>query len=118
MVAIAGLQLCLSIGAKKVCLRTDSQLVAHQYRGDYEVREPSLVEYLNKMKQLTSQLQSFTVELVPRGESIQADALSRSTETNGEYVYQTDPPPQWMTEIISYETTAALPNEKTKARKV
>ncbi|KAL2899863.1 hypothetical protein RDABS01_024945, partial [Bienertia sinuspersici] len=137
--AIAGLQLCLSTGAKKVCLRTDSQLVAHQYRRDYEVRESALVQYLSKMKQLASQLQSFTVELVPRGENVQADALSRlvsstlqdlkrsvfvevlprrSTETNGEYVYQTGPPSQWMTEIIAYKTTGALPNEKTKARKV
>ncbi|KAL2929914.1 Ribonuclease HI, partial [Bienertia sinuspersici] len=95
-------------------------LVAHQYKGDYEVREPSLVEYLNKMKQLTSQLQSFTVELVPRGENMQADALSRlasstlqdlkrsvfvdvlprrSTEADGEYAYQTGPPPQWMTKL-------------------
>ncbi|KAL2921120.1 hypothetical protein RDABS01_012611, partial [Bienertia sinuspersici] len=104
--AIAGLQLCLSTGAKKVCLRTDSQLVANQYRGDYKVRESALVEYLSKMKQLASQLQCFTVELVPRGENIHADALSglasstlqdlkrsvfvevlprRSTKTNGEY---------------------------------
>ncbi|KAL2892508.1 putative deoxyribonuclease TATDN1 [Bienertia sinuspersici] len=90
------------------------------------------------MKQLASQLQSFTVELVPRGENVQADALSilasstiqdlkrlvfvkvlpgRSTDTNGEYVYQTGPPPQWMVEIIAYKTTGALPSEKTKARK-
>ncbi|KAL2933477.1 hypothetical protein RDABS01_016596 [Bienertia sinuspersici] len=41
-VTIAGLQLCLSTGAKKVCLKTDSQLVAHQFKGDYKVREPSL----------------------------------------------------------------------------
>ncbi|KAL2941267.1 hypothetical protein RDABS01_029617 [Bienertia sinuspersici] len=62
--AIDGLQLCLSTGAKR-------------YRGDYEVRESSLVEYLSKMKQLASQLQSFTIELVPRGENVHADALSK-----------------------------------------
>ncbi|KAL2921740.1 Protein FAR1-RELATED SEQUENCE 6 [Bienertia sinuspersici] len=42
--AIAGLPLCLSMGAKKVHLTTDSQLVANQFRGEYEVRENVLAE--------------------------------------------------------------------------
>ncbi|KAL2931040.1 DNA-directed RNA polymerase subunit beta' [Bienertia sinuspersici] len=42
----------------------------------------------------------------------------RSTNTNGEYIYQTGPPPQWMAEIIAYKTRGALLGEKAKARKV
>ncbi|KAL2900057.1 Ribonuclease HI [Bienertia sinuspersici] len=63
---IAGLQLCLSTRARLVCSKTDSQLVAYQYKGDYKVRESTVVKYLPKIKQLTSHLQSFTVDLVPR----------------------------------------------------
>ncbi|KAL2926550.1 CTP synthase [Bienertia sinuspersici] len=79
------------------------------------------------MKQLTSQLQSFTVELVPRGENVQADVLSRlasstlqdlkrsvfvevlpkrSTDTNGEYEFLN----QYHVKFASSTVCHPLPN--------
>ncbi|XP_021762924.1 uncharacterized protein LOC110727653 [Chenopodium quinoa] len=57
--AIAGMQLSIAAEAKRLVLTTDSQLVSSQYSGEYETREPAMVKYLEKMKQLAAQLQYF-----------------------------------------------------------
>ncbi|XP_021757954.1 uncharacterized protein LOC110722990 [Chenopodium quinoa] len=75
--AIAGMQLSITAEAKQLVLTTDSQLVSSQYDGEYEAREPAMVKYLEKMKQLAAQLQYFEIKLVPRLKNAQADALAR-----------------------------------------
>lgn len=136
---IAGLQLCLSMKATNVELCTDSQLVANQYRGEYEARGPSLVEYLNVMKGLTSKLQGFTIQQIPREENAQADALARlgssslqdltrsvfvevlpkkTTECTSEHVYQISPRSPWIEEIVNFKTTGQLPTDKASSRKI
>lgn len=46
--AIAGLELCKTLEAKRVKLMTDSQLVVNQVKGEYESREPSMIKYLKR----------------------------------------------------------------------
>lgn len=75
--AIAGQELCISLEAEHVHLKTDSQLVANQIRGEYEAREPSMAQYLAKIKSLVAKLRSFEVELIPRSQNTEADALSK-----------------------------------------
>ncbi|XP_021723328.1 uncharacterized protein LOC110690721 [Chenopodium quinoa] len=75
--AIAGMQLSIAAEAKRLVLTTDSQLVSSQYSGEYETREPAMVKYLEKMKQLAAQLQYFEIKLVLRLKNAQADALAR-----------------------------------------
>lgn len=62
---IAGLQLCRALEEKHVRLRMDSQLVVNQILGEYEVREPSLQNYLGTIKGLIALFEGFEVERLP-----------------------------------------------------
>ncbi|XP_021776322.1 uncharacterized protein LOC110740133 [Chenopodium quinoa] len=64
--AVAGLELCIALEAEHVCLKTDSQLVANQIRGEYEAKEPSMISYLAKIKSVIAKLRTFEIELIPR----------------------------------------------------
>ncbi|XP_021737362.1 uncharacterized protein LOC110703889 [Chenopodium quinoa] len=75
--ALAGIQLCISAEAKRIEMITDSQLVANQFNGTYETREPSMTAYLAKLKSVTSNLEYFEIKLVPRAMNTQADALAK-----------------------------------------
>lgn len=41
-VAIANLNMCIAAGAKNVSLKTDSQLVSGQLKGEFEMRETNM----------------------------------------------------------------------------
>ena len=75
--AISGLRMCLAAGAKNVLLKTDSQLVSGQLRGEFEVRKANMVKYVEKAKELIAQLNHFKVQAIPRAENTKADALSK-----------------------------------------
>lgn len=64
--AIAGLNLYKSLEAKRVILKTDSQLVVNQVNGEYETSYPSMIQYLAKIKELISGFEGFTIERLPR----------------------------------------------------
>src|SRR5262249_29287763 len=69
----------------RVMAYTDSQLVVNQYSGEYETRAPLLAQYLEKVKELSSEFDSMTILRVPRSKNALADALSKlaSTSTMG-----------------------------------
>ncbi|XP_021756199.1 uncharacterized protein LOC110721370 [Chenopodium quinoa] len=136
--AIAGLDLCIALEAEHVCLKTDSQLVANQIRGEYEAKEPSMISYLAKIKNVMAKLRTFEVELIPRGQNAQADALSklassslteldrsvyvevrrnRSIDQEAE-VLCVEAEPSWMDTILAYKLQGELPEERILAAKL
>ncbi|XP_056694872.1 uncharacterized protein [Spinacia oleracea] len=136
--AIAGIQMCKAADAKKIVLKTDSQLVASQYRGEYEAREPSMQRYLALMKEAVAQLESFEIQLVPRAENNQADALSKLASSTLQNLERTvmvevqeeksidkkpavnfiDTEPQWYDSIVSYKLGRGLPTAEQEQKKV
>ncbi|XP_021764856.1 uncharacterized protein LOC110729427 [Chenopodium quinoa] len=136
--AIASLELCIALEAKHVCLKTDSQLVANQIRGEYEAKEPSMVSYLAKIKTVIAKLRTFEVELIPRGQNAQVDALSKLTsssltelnrsvyvEVRRERSVDQEPEiccvahePSWMNLILAYKLWGELPEDKKLASKM
>ena len=44
--AISGSKMCLAVGAKNILLKTDSQLVNVQLKGEFEVRGANMVKYV------------------------------------------------------------------------
>nr|XP_021860927.1 uncharacterized protein LOC110799950 [Spinacia oleracea] len=136
--AIAGIQMCKAADAKKIVLKTDSQLVASQYRGEYEAREPSMQRYLALMKEAVAQLESFEIQLVPRAENNQADALSKLASSTLQDLERTvmvevqeeksidkkpavnsiDTEPQWYDNIVSYKLGRGLPTAEQEQKKV
>ncbi|XP_021735681.1 uncharacterized protein LOC110702286 [Chenopodium quinoa] len=135
--AVAGIQLSLAAEAKRLILITDSQLVSSQYNGEYETRDPAMIKYLEKVKQLTAQLQYFEVKLVPRAQNAQADALTRlaSSSFNNlertvmveildennineapEQILCVDRAAQWYDDILAYLIHGVLPADKGESR--
>ena len=52
---ITGLTLAKELGAKKLKVFSDSQLIVGQANGEFEARNPSMIEYLKKVKKIMAQ---------------------------------------------------------------
>ena len=73
---IAALENAVSLGARQVDMRSDSELVVRQINGKYRVKKASLKPLYQKVKQLQSQLAGFTITHIPRQQNIEADSLA------------------------------------------
>ena len=73
---ILALQEAVSMGAVQVEIRTDSELLARQWNGEYRVQNPGLVPLMQQARRLAGQLHSCKVAHVPRERNKRADALA------------------------------------------
>ncbi|KAK0578575.1 hypothetical protein LWI29_012719 [Acer saccharum] len=134
---IAGLDLAKSLSVKIIKVRSDSQLVVRQVNGTYEARDQRMSAYLNKVKQLQSTFDEFSIEQIPRSENTRADALANlgSTTTNSsksvpiihlmspsiqesETVAPVDNGRSWIEPIFNYLQADILPGDRTEARRI
>ncbi len=74
--AIAALEAALALGARRVELRMDSELVVRQLGFRYRVRNPRLKRLFGRVKDLERRLEAFRAEAVPREQNRRADALA------------------------------------------
>ncbi|GKB72558.1 reverse transcriptase domain-containing protein [Tanacetum coccineum] len=114
----------------------DSRLVANQVNGIYVAKEPGMVKYLEKVKNLASTFKEFSIKQVPRGENKKADALSKMASTSFAHLSKQvlveelkeklidekeilavveEEGYTWMTPIYEYLTKEILPEERMKA---
>ena len=70
---VLGLQEALAMGAKKVQIFTDSELVAKQWNGQYQVKDAALRVFFRLAKHLDSFFEQVTVTHVPREQNKLAD---------------------------------------------
>ncbi|KAK0570777.1 hypothetical protein LWI29_006363 [Acer saccharum] len=134
---IAGLDLAKSLSVKIIKVRSDSQLVVRQVNGTYEARDQRMSAYLNKVKQLQSTFDEFSIEQIPRSENTRADALASlgSTTTNNsksvpiihlmspsiqesETVAPVDNERSWIEPIFNYLQADILPGDRAEARRI
>ncbi|KAI3688002.1 hypothetical protein L1987_81708 [Smallanthus sonchifolius] len=135
---LAGLRIAKKMGAKHIEARVDSLLVSGQVNGTYDAKEPVMILYLEQMKDLMRQFDSCTVIHIKRSENKQADALSKLASTSFSHLAKevrvevlNTPSVQrkqvnvvqtgamsWMTPILNYLNTGALPEERPQARKL
>ncbi|XP_060972398.1 uncharacterized protein LOC133038310 [Cannabis sativa] len=138
---IAGLGLAKEMGAKRINVFSDSQLVVNQVQGSYQVRDSKMTAYLEKTKELQSTSDEFTISQVPRENNSHADALANlgsSIQTTSpktipmvylqwpavwkkeeeEEVNDVANEKTWMTPIIEYLEKDVLPEDKNEARRV
>ena len=73
---IAALEKALKLGATHVELNSDSELAVRQINGQYRVKNAALKPLHQRVKQLLSRLESFTVSYVPRQRNTEADKLT------------------------------------------
>ncbi|XP_077215663.1 uncharacterized protein LOC143850290 [Tasmannia lanceolata] len=115
---LAGLSLATELGAGKLKVYSDSQLVVNQVNGAYEARGLRMKRYLQKVKEKLQKMGEVEILQVPRDMNNRADALSKmaSEEThdfgtvlteillhptiNEVQVLEIPPGPNWMDPII------------------
>ena len=73
---IAALEEATKLGARQVELNSDSELVVRQIKGEYRVKKVTLKPLYQRVKQLQSRLESFTINHIPRRQNIEADNLA------------------------------------------
>ena len=76
LAAIAGLEAALALGATRVRLRMDSELVVRQLEGRYKVRHPRLQPLFGQLLDLRRRFEGFRAEAVPRAQNKRADQLA------------------------------------------
>jgi ribonuclease HI len=73
---IAALERAISLGVNRVEMHSDSELVVKQINGKYRVKKATLKPLYQKVKQLQSQLQGFSINHITREQNIEADELA------------------------------------------
>nr|GEU77133.1 reverse transcriptase domain-containing protein [Tanacetum cinerariifolium] len=81
---IAGLRIVEQKGVKNLQANVYSRLVTNQVNGTYVAKEPCMINYLEKVKNLASTFKEFSIIHVPRREDKKADALKRVNKSLGE----------------------------------
>jgi len=73
---IGALKEAIRLGAKKVDIRLDSELIVRQISGRYRVKNAGLKPLFQELKRLTGRLEAFTVTHVSRSQNTEADHLA------------------------------------------
>jgi probable phosphoglycerate mutase len=73
---IAGLEAALALGARRVEVRMDSELIVRQAIGRYRVKNPGLVPYHRRVLALRSKFDEVVFRHVPRALNKLADSLA------------------------------------------
>jgi probable phosphoglycerate mutase len=73
---LAGLEAALALGAKRVEVRMDSELIVRQAIGRYRVKNPGLLPLFSQLQQLRSQFEHIVFAHVPRALNKHADSLA------------------------------------------
>ncbi len=73
---LRGLRKALDLGARKLRIRMDSELVVRQILGVYKVKNPRLALLFQQAMELLGRLESYDIQHVRRDYNRQADALA------------------------------------------
>ncbi|XP_075521096.1 uncharacterized protein LOC142554295 [Primulina tabacum] len=124
---LAGLRAAINVGATWVLIFSDSQLVAQQMKGMYDVKDEKLIEYAREVNRIREKFTEITFEQIPRKENEKADTLAKMAGTMGSWknrdvVFQIELTPHtsspaveqeeedWRTDIIDYLKEGKLPD--------
>jgi ribonuclease HI len=73
---IAALERATKLGASRADIYLDSELVVRQIRGEYRVKKATLKPLNQRVQQLQSRLDGFTITHIPRHENSEAHKLA------------------------------------------
>ena len=128
------------MGGKAIEIFSNSRLVVGQVKGKLEVKDMRIQGYLNQVRHLQSQFESFNLLLIPRSGNTHADSLATlatfsthnlpwvilvedlckliGVEGNIVQIHQVEVGPSWMDPIVLFLKEDILPEEKSEAEKV
>ncbi|XP_025703896.1 uncharacterized protein [Arachis hypogaea] len=129
---LGGLVLAKEVGATRLEVCSDSQVMTSQINGAYQARDSLLQKYLEKVKELTEQFKEVSVQHVSRKRNMQADLLSKLASTkpgagNRSLIqglvreptitlHITRVGPSWMDPIIDFLESSKLPEDEKSAK--
>ncbi|XP_073030804.1 uncharacterized protein [Primulina eburnea] len=133
---LAGIRATREIGAARIILYSDSQLITQQIKGAYEVKDDRMLKYLHLIKAQAEVFVDWSIEQIPREENGEADALAKmaaslSEDRTREVLFislvvlaieeeEMLPVPEdsWMVPLIKFIRNGELPEEKARAQKI
>ena len=74
---MTGLDLAKAVGAARVVLYCNSQVITNQVNGDYECKGERLKKYMDQVRRRVDELKAKIIQ-IPRGENKQADRLAKA----------------------------------------
>ncbi|KAL2224042.1 UNVERIFIED_CONTAM: Transposon Tf2-12 polyprotein [Sesamum indicum] len=134
---LAGGELALAVGARKIVIYSDSQLLVNQIQGSFETRDEKMAKYSLKAKTLLEKFEEASVIQVSRTENIVADqlaklassmaairsrkitflSLERAVIEEKEEIMCADPTPlSWKEDIVNFLTKGAVPENQKEAK--
>uniref|UniRef100_A0A2N9GFI3 RNA-directed DNA polymerase n=1 Tax=Fagus sylvatica TaxID=28930 RepID=A0A2N9GFI3_FAGSY len=131
---LTGLRIAKELGANKLKIRSDSQLIVGQVNGEYEEREDRMTKYLKLVRNAMKWFDEVKLVQIPREQNTEADALAKlasSDEATDQYIEIQHSPSHleeelspinvsnsWMTPIVNYLEDETLPSDPVEARKL
>ncbi|XP_075515416.1 uncharacterized protein LOC142550060 [Primulina tabacum] len=131
---LLGLQAAQEVGASRVIIYSDSQLVAQQIKGAYEARDEKMLKYLKLITARAATFTDWSIEQIPREENGEADSLAKLATSMSKVstreimcftrlvlsVDEASPTQMtsWMTPLIEYIVQAKLPSDRAQALKI
>uniref|UniRef100_A0A2N9G1W1 Uncharacterized protein n=1 Tax=Fagus sylvatica TaxID=28930 RepID=A0A2N9G1W1_FAGSY len=132
---LAGLKLSKSMGIKALIVKSDSQLIVGQVKGEYGVKEDRMKKYLTVVKALLTHFEKVELLQIPREDNAAADRLARLAssriEIDGFMEIQRRPSTEeeetvnsvtavttWMSPLIRYLRGGTLPADRAEAHKL
>ncbi|XP_016177618.1 uncharacterized protein LOC107619895 [Arachis ipaensis] len=131
---LGGLLLAREVGATRVEICSDSQVVTSQINGTYQARDSLLQKYLEKFKKVSEEFDEVTVQHVPRERNTRADLLSKLASTKPGtgnrsliqglvkepsvtlHITRADDFPLWIDPITDFLEEDKLPNDEKAAK--
>ncbi|XP_075498839.1 uncharacterized protein LOC142537168 [Primulina tabacum] len=132
---LAGLQAVREVGASRVIIYSDSQLVTQQIKGTYEAKNEKMLKYLGLITTRASPFTDWGIEQIPREENVEADTLAKLAASMSDIstrevlcftqlVLSVDEEvpsareSSWMTPLIEYIFHGKLPEDRARATKI
>ena len=79
---LAGLRIARALGAQRIVLKSDSQLVIGQVKGNFETKETRMQNYLKLVNQLVSTFLYTEFIQIPRDQNTEANRIARSASAH------------------------------------
>ncbi|XP_057761348.1 uncharacterized protein LOC130981714 [Arachis stenosperma] len=131
---IGGLALATEVGATRLEICSDSQIVTSQVNRSYQARDSRLQKYLEKVRDLSRKFEEVTIQHVPRERNTRANLLSKLASTKpGEgnrsliqgkmkepavTLHLSKLNPSWLDPITDFLENGKLPDNEKDAKKL
>ncbi len=73
---LLGLRRARELGAARVRIRSDSELLVRQTKGEYQVKAPQLKPLARQVRERLAEFESWAIEHAPRGDNAEADRMA------------------------------------------